>query len=369
MIGGLIIVFGIISMVMIHEAGHFLAAKAVGMKATEFFFGFGPRVWSMRRGETEYGIKAIPLGGYVRVVGMNPYEEVAPEDEGRAYQDKPFWAKSVVVLAGVASHFVVAFLIFYVVHSAVGIGVRTTTIHTVQATLTDGTTTPAAIAGLEPGDKILSLDGVATPGWADLVDAISARPGETVSLSVNRGGAFYSITATLASEKDSSGTAKGFLGIEPGTTRLRANPIAGLARAGGSVGSAVIMSAEGLWRLVTGLPSLVGNVFSGNAGAIGDNRPASPIGLVRIGAETQAYGLGFTLELVAVVNIFVAIFNVVPIYPLDGGHFTVALYEKLRGRRVDPRKLAPVAAAVVALMVLLGGLAIFLDLVAPFRVQ
>ena len=369
MIGGLIIIIGIISMVMIHEGGHFLAAKAVGIKATEFFFGFGPRLWSTRRGETEYGIKAIPLGGYVRVVGMNPYEEVAPEDEGRTYRDKPFWAKSVVVLAGVACHFVLAFLIFFVVHTAVGVGVRTTIVQAVLATLTDGTATPAVTAGLEPGDKILSLDGVGTPEWADLVDAISARPGEAVFLSIERAGAFYSIQATLATEEAASGGEKGFLGIEPETTRLRVNPLVGLARAGGSVGSAVVLSGEGLWRLITGLPGLIGNVFSGNTGAIGDNRPASPIGLVRIGAETQAYGFGFTLELVAVVNIFVGIFNLVPIYPLDGGHFSVALYEKLRGRRADPRKLAPVAAAVVALMVLLGGLAIFLDVVAPFRVQ
>jgi membrane-associated protease RseP (regulator of RpoE activity) len=354
---------------MIHESGHFLAAKAVGMKATEFFFGFGPRVWSIRRGETEYGIKAIPLGGYVRVVGMNPYEEVAPEDEGRTYRDKPFWAKSAVVLAGVASHFVVAFIIFFLVHTAIGIGVRTTTVQTVLATLENGAATPAATAGLQSGDKIISLDGVVTAEWGDLVDAIGARPGHTVTLGVERAGSLISIQATLASEKTATGGERGFLGIEPGTTRLRAGPLTGLARAGGSVGSAVVMSVEGLGRLVTGLPGLIGNVFSGNTGAIGDNRPASPIGLVRIGAETQAYGLGFTLELVAVVNIFVGIFNVVPIYPLDGGHFTVALYEKLRGRQVDPRKLAPVAAVVVAFMVLLGVLAIFLDLVAPFRVQ
>jgi len=112
--GGLIVLFGIIAMVMLHEAGHFLAAKALGMKATEFFFGFGPRLWSTRRGETEYGIKAIPLGGYVRIVGMNPYEEVDPADVGRTYRDQPFRAKAVVVLAGVTSHFVVAFLLFFV---------------------------------------------------------------------------------------------------------------------------------------------------------------------------------------------------------------------------------------------------------------
>ena len=104
MVGGIIIIVGIILMIMIHESGHFLAAKALDMKVTEFFFGFGPRLWSIQRGETEYGIKAFPVGGYVRIIGMNPYEEIAPEDVGRTYRGKPFWAKSVVVLASSTLH-------------------------------------------------------------------------------------------------------------------------------------------------------------------------------------------------------------------------------------------------------------------------
>ena len=110
--GAVVIIVGVLLMVVVHEMGHFVAAKAFNMKATEAFFGFGPRLWSTTRGETEYGIKAIPLGGYVRIIGMNPFEEVAPEDEGRTYRENPFWKKSVVVLAGIASHFVVAFILF-----------------------------------------------------------------------------------------------------------------------------------------------------------------------------------------------------------------------------------------------------------------
>src|SRR5688572_24379149 len=113
MIGGLIAVVAIVLFVTAHEAGHFVAAKATGMKVTEFFFGFGPKLWSTKKGDTEYGFKGVPLGGYVRIVGMNPLEEVAPNDIGRTYREKKFWEKSVVVLAGVGANFLLAYIMFY----------------------------------------------------------------------------------------------------------------------------------------------------------------------------------------------------------------------------------------------------------------
>ncbi len=250
MIGGLIVLFGIIAMIMVHEGGHFLAANATGMKATEFFFGFGPKLWSIRRGETEYGVKAIPLGGYVRIIGMNPYEEVAPEDLGRTYREQPFWAKSIVVLAGVASHFVVAFLIFFFVTTLVGSAKVTTTVDDVQATLEDGSVTPAAASGIEPGDTILRIAGVEVGTWSEIVGVIRANPGATVTIRVEREDEEIMLTAALAALIDDAGAKRGFLGITPMAETVRMNPIAALVDSGASVGQATTQAGvnSSAWR-------------------------------------------------------------------------------------------------------------------------
>jgi membrane-associated protease RseP (regulator of RpoE activity) len=366
--GGLIVLFAFIAMITIHEAGHFVAAKAFRMKATEFFFGFGPKLWSTQRGETEYGVKAIPLGGYVRIIGMNPYEEVDPADVGRTYREKPFWQKSIVVLAGVGSHFVVAFILFFVVASIIGTGVATTTVDAVQERLDDGSATPAVVAGLAPGDEIVAFDGVVLDSWGDLVERIARRPGETVDLLVVRDGVERVVTVTLATIGEGDDR-RGFLGVQPERLMHREGPIGGIRYAGSSIGEATVLSVDGLWRVVSGFGNLVVATISGDGDRIDENRPASPIGLIRIGAETSGFGIGFTLELVALVNVFVGVFNVIPMYPLDGGHFSVALYEKIRGRPADVRKLMPIAAAVVAFMILLGLLAVYLDITSPFRLS
>ena len=371
MVGGVIVVLGMITMIMVHEGGHFLAAKAVDMKVTEFFFGFGPKLWSTTRGETEYGIKAFPVGGYVRIIGMNPYEEVAPEDMGRTYREKPFWAKSVVVLAGVVSHIVVAFVIYFVVFTVVGVetGDPTTQVAAISATLDEGSTTPspAAAAGIQDGDVILSLDGVSTPDWEGLVDEIVVRPGDTVSIVLERDGEPIDLVVTLAMKEDGEGGMRGWLGISPAGVIERVGPVEGLADATLAVSEAVNQSARGMWHLFSNLGTLVTATVRGDQEQIDNNRPLSVVGLGRLGAQTERFGIGFTLELVALINIFVALFNVLPIYPLDGGHFAVALYEKVRGKEPDIRKLAPLAAAVVIFLILLGVFAIYLDIARPFN--
>ncbi|VAV93592.1 Membrane-associated zinc metalloprotease, partial [hydrothermal vent metagenome] len=177
--GSLIVGVGILAMIVIHEGGHFLAAKAFGMKATEAFFGFGPKLWSIKRGETEYGVKAIPLGGYVRIIGMNPLEEVDPEEEHRTYRGKPFWQKSVVVLAGIGSHFVVAFVLFVIAAAMFGQTTQTLTIDAVSEIYESGDGTQPLAWG--ETDRVLSVDGVPIADF----EYLQPKQGEPVDVVVD----------------------------------------------------------------------------------------------------------------------------------------------------------------------------------------
>ena len=369
MLGGLIVIVGIIVMVMIHEAGHFFAAKAFGMKATEFFFGFGPKLWSVQRGETEYGVKALPFGGYVRIIGMNPFEDVDPAEEERTYRQAPFWQKSVVVLAGVGSNFVIGFLLLWVVAVLIGtpdLDDPQLEISSVVEALEDGEPSAAAAAGLQSGDVLLAVDGAALNEWDDLAPKLRPKPNEDVIITIDRDGETIDLVATLTPQVD-EGEVIGFLGVSPSYGRTRQGPVEGIATAGEQTGILVAESARGAWALVSGLGELVTQVVGGDE-VTSEARPVSPIGIARLGAETQEVGFDLTLTVVAWVNIFVGLLNVLPMYPLDGGHFVVALYEKIRGRAPDVRKLVPVAAAVVIFLLLLGIIGIYLDIVDPLDI-
>jgi membrane-associated protease RseP (regulator of RpoE activity) len=379
--GPFIMIVGIILMIVIHEGGHFVAAKYFGMKATEAFFGFGPRLWSTRRGETEYGVKAIPLGGYVRIIGMNPFEEVAPEEESRTYRVAAFWKKSVVVLAGIATHFVVAFTILFLVGLIYGTVARdaddlvllTTTIGDVSETVLDGSeASPAAMAGVDIDDVIVATDGVPVVTWDDFADFTAERPGEAVVIGVERDGEQLDLTTTLATverpkrddqrrvilDADDEPVLEtvGFFGVTPLADREDHAPIAMIGVALGQMGEAIVQSVNGLWQMVVGFPKLLLATFGGDDEILETVRPVSPIGLVKLAGPVES-----TLILLALVNIFVGVLNFVPLYPLDGGHFAVALYEKITGRVPAVEKMMPVAAAVFIFLVSLGLMGLYFD--------
>lgn len=419
--GPIVIIVGVLLMVIIHEGGHFVAAKFFNMKATEAFFGFGPTLWSMRRGETEYGVKAIPLGGYVRIVGMNPFEEVAPEEEHRTYRQKPFWQKSIVVLAGIASHFVVAFFLFYAVAVAYNAVQPSTKVAFVSDVLvTDGgannpipltlqpddqvisvggvplaelsplaskdpgavidvvverdgkmvtleTTdnvvpTPAHLLGIQPGDRLVSVDGIPVESWDDFVALAHDRPGQQAVVAIERDGNVIDFNTTFAARPRAGGV-EGFFGVSPEGIEENIGPIAGIGAAGGLIAETSKLSVEGLFEMVRSVPRLFSAAVGRNTAELADARPVSVIGLVRV-----AQGLEFSLFLLAYVNVFVGILNMIPLYPLDGGHFAVALYEKIVGRRADVRKLMPVAAAVFIFIVVIGVLGIYFDIVDPLPI-
>ena len=418
--GAVVIIVGVLLMVVVHEMGHFVAAKAFNMKATEAFFGFGPRLWSTTRGETEYGIKAIPLGGYVRIIGMNPFEEVAPEDEGRTYRENPFWKKSVVVLAGIASHFVVAFILFYGLALAYGVGVITTEINGVsrimasssgfeseeplilligdEVVAVDGvpladwsptpkelgdttsvdvmrdgevitlTTTenlmpaPAASVDIQPGDVLVEFAGQPIDEWSEFQELAQSNPGKRVDVILDRDGATVALDVQLA-ERMVDGVKQGFFGVSPVAGVENPGVFGAVGEAASDVRVASSAAVQGLWGLVTNFDDLLGAVIGrGDPDVLQQVRPVSPIGLVRIAGPVEV-----SLQLLAFVNVFVGVLNFVPLYPLDGGHFSVALYEKVRGREADVRRLLPVAAAVFVFIVVLGLLGFYFDIVDPLQ--
>lgn len=369
MIGGLIGVLAIVVFVTAHEAGHFIAAKATGMKATEFFFGFGPRLWSFRRGETEYGIKAIPAGGYVRIIGMNPFEEVAPEDVGRTYREKPFWKKSVVVLAGVGMNFLIAFIMFFGLFMSIGMVDPVPVVGGVVETV-DGVASPAAEAGLVEGDLIVAIDGTPVDDWESLSTELASRPDAAIVLTIERDGATLDLPVTLASRvSPTTGAEEGFLGFSPTGVERPTGFFEGLGLAGQEVWSNVGLTFEVMGQLIRpeSLLRLAG-VFVGNTDIPMELRPVSPIGLANIGSQVGTIGVANYVGLLASINVILATFNVLPLLPLDGGHFAVALWQKITGREPDVRKLMPVAVAVILLFTFLGLAAMVLDIVDPIRI-
>ncbi|MGH9097405.1 MAG: M50 family metallopeptidase [Acidimicrobiales bacterium] len=380
-----IIVACIVVIVMVHEFGHLLAAKHGGMKVTEYFLGFGPRLWSFRRGETEYGIKAFPLGGYVKIPGMTNLEEVAPEDEPRTYRQQPFHARLLVALAGSFMHFVMAFLLLWSLLTFVGIP-NSSQIQIQDVSSIAGKTSPAATAGIKPGDIVVSINGKAVDGNADtLTRAIQSHPGQPIPVVVDRGGRRLRLTVTPANGRSvhepgavaPAGTAPyGVIGIGLSSPTVRSNPIH-------AIGSTVVDIGHFTWSTV----SLVGGLFSpsgvsarfhqvANAQAAGQaaangTRVESIVGAVGTGGQAVKAGIGDTLIFLVSINLFLGVLNMFPMLPLDGGHVVIAVYERIRsrGRRMlyhaDVAKLMPFTWLMLAFLGVLFATTLLNDLLHP----
>lgn len=364
MLGGFLAIAALIFFVMAHEAGHFIAAKLTNMKATQFFFGFGPKLFSFRQGETEYGVKAIPAGGYVRIIGMNPYEDVDPADIGRTYREKKFWEKSFVVLAGVGVNMVLAFLMLFAMFMLYG-QVTDEVLPVVSETIAeiDGEVSPAVAAGIQSGDRIVEVNGVPIETWDQVPELIQPAAGETIEVVVERDGGLVTLEALIAAVDDEDGT-RGMLGVAPTLQIEDVGAFEAVGLAGQTTWEFVKLSYQFLWELVTGLDDLA-RVFVG--GEVADEtRPVSVVGIARLGAQSDSIGGAGLLSMMAGVNIILAVMNALPVFPLDGGHFAVAVVEKVTRRSVDIRYLVPVAAAVILLFVFLGVVSVYLDIVDPF---
>jgi len=353
----LLFVFLILVAIGLHEFGHFITAKKFGMKVDRFFIGFGPPIWSVKRGETEYGLAWIPAGGYVRIAGMNPFEEVPEEDRGRIFKAKKAWQRAIVLVAGSTMHFIIAFVMLAAMLMTAGVpdGDATRTIHEVEPE------TPAAAAGFEPGDTIVAVEGTRVQTWDEAREIIRSKPGETVEFTVARDDGETTLRATLQSS-NSRGEQVGFLGVAPDLETVTRPPATAVVESAKFIPYASWESLKALGKIVS--PSSFAHMFDVLRGK--EQRtledPASIVGVTRAAGQSDMINL---LYLFIGFNIFIGVANLLPLPPLDGGHLAVLAYEKIRKREVDMRKLIPVSATVIALFVGLFVLSLAMDIVAP----
>jgi len=369
MLGGrwaVIIVVSIVVIIFMHEMGHYIAARLTGMKVTEFFLGFGPRIWSMRRGETAFGIKAIWAGAYVKVIGMSSLEELDPAEESRTYRNASYPRKLLLACAGSLMHFVMAALLFFALFAWTG-APREDNWQVGEVLAGSG----AAAAGIVEGDTIVAVDGRSTSEFSSLVDNIQPRPGDDVVVAVERGGEVSDVTVAVGSEVR-DGETIGIIGIRAQYPPERE----GILEAAGSavtemprqLGNAV----EGVWGFATNFGDFIERVFTSpgedDATVNPESRPVSLVGIVQIGADAgSSTGWASVVFLLAVLNIFLGVFNLLPVLPLDGGHIAIATYERIRSRHgkryvADITKVMPVAYAAFLLLIFLGMGSLWLDL-------
>ncbi len=394
LIGWVIFIVALLFSVMLHEAGHFATAKKFGMKVTRFFVGFGPTLWSTWRGETEYGIKALPFGGFVKIIGMHSLDDVDdPADEPRSFRRQPAWQRIVVLCAGSFMHFVLAFLLIFGL--ALGIGIEndnTTQLGTISSCVAANVTqldngictasdqpSPAKQAGLRTGDKVIAFDGKPVSNWTQLGDAIRAvRPGSPVTITVLRDGKTLTLHSTLAAVSGRSG---GYLGIAPTVVFSPANPIRAVQYTGVAFEQVIVGSA----KAVAALPGALPKLFAKDRGSTAAGQVSSVVGAAEATGQAVAANVGwqfkvsFVLLLIASLNIFVGVFNMLPLLPLDGGHVAVVVWERirawfarLRGRPdpglVDMAKLLPVSFSIFMVLMFFGVLLILADIVNPVNI-
>jgi membrane-associated protease RseP (regulator of RpoE activity) len=411
--GIVLFALAILISVSLHEFGHMLTAKAFRMKVTRYFVGFGPTLWSFRKGETEYGLKGIPLGGFVKIVGMTPLEEeeeeVGEADRKRVFWRKPLWQRTVVLAAGSVTHFILGFVVLWILVSFVGVAnperaeayersQATSTVDVAECVPPDDAPvdftcsesdepSPARAAGMRDGDRITAVEDTEVTDWDSLLAAVSElTPEEPVDVTVERDGAeqVLEVTPYAAEVELEDGTTETVarfgvsVYLDPSIPAMvTAGPVSGVGETASYTGDMFRETFAALADLPSKIPPLWDSIWGAERS---DDTPVSVVGASRLGGEMVQYDQwAMFFMLLVVLNYFIGVFNLLPLLPMDGGHIAIAWYEKARswvaskrGRpdpgRVDYLKLMPLTYAVI---IVLGGfmlLTITADIVNPITI-
>jgi membrane-associated protease RseP (regulator of RpoE activity) len=383
-LGVVLFALGIGLSLALHEAGHMLTAKAFGMRVRRYFVGLGPKLFSFRRGDTEYGLKALPFGGFCEIAGMTTLDELSHDERSRAMYRHKAWKRTTVMMAGPVSHFLLGFLILYLM--SVSMGLPNTSerpvLDSVHGCVVDdgkvcapGQLGPAEAAGLRSGDTVTAVAGVSTPTWTSMVTQVRAATGPT-AVEVQRGDAKLTFTVDIQRVQRKGAGLVGAIGATPSATIAYA-PVEAIGATSTYTGQLFAQTWTKLTQFPQRVPALVSAIFGGERDP---DTPVSVVGASRIGGEAVQAGLWSVFVLMlAGLNLFLGVFNLLPLLPLDGGHIAIIWYERIRDwlRKLRGREAAgPVdftrLTTVTLVLVLIGGafmaLTITADIVNPVRI-
>jgi membrane-associated protease RseP (regulator of RpoE activity) len=373
-LGILAFVVALLLSVMIHEFGHYITARRFGMRVSEFFVGFGRRLWSYQRGETEFGVKAIPAGGYCKIDGMTPGDEMPVGEENRAFYKASSGRKLIVLGAGSFLHFVIGYVLLFTLFAGIG----TTQILPVIGEVMKGSA--AQSAGIMVGDEVTSINGKKVSDWYKDVAAIRNSQGRELTLGIKRAGQDLIITATPTLETV-DGEKRYLLGIINEAGLKRTGVITSFKNAGIVTRDFLKESVKSLVKLPSKIPALWGQTINGQTRDA--NGLVGVVGVARVSGQAVSSGelsamerLATFILIIASLNIFVGLFNLLPILPLDGGHMAVAIadeirafFARLRGRprpaAIDVTVLTPITMVVFVILAALTLLLLVADIVNP----
>ena len=360
--------------VMVHEFGHYITARRYGMWVSEFFVGFGKRIWSVQRGETEFGVKAIPAGGYCKIEGMAPNDEMPEGEEGRAFYKASTGKKLIILGAGSFLHFALGFLLLFTLFAGVG---TNQVLPVINQVVPDSA---AQAAGIQAGDEVVSINGKRVTEWYKDVEVIRESQGRELSLVLKRNGEEISVNAS-ARLTDIDGTQRYVLGIVNDVGLKRSGLFLSLKNSATVTQGFLTESVKSLGKLPEKIPALWGATVRGDERD--PNGLVGVVGVARVSGEavgseklTPMERLATFILIVASLNIFVGVFNLLPILPLDGGHMAVAIadairafFARLRGRPrpapIDVTVLTPITMVVFVVLATLTLLLLVADVINP----